>query len=323
MIDELKKNVLLGLINFNHLKQKSMNTDRRNFIKTSAFAAGMMGFGSMASAVAASVATPKQTTLNLSFQEGVPPGKDLNEKFDYMEKLGIVGFEPNGRGLAGRVNEIQQALRGRNIKVSAICAGFQGWLIAEDENERKRCIETSKEIMAAGAELGSVGMILVPGFSRQQPSLPMPQSREVLIELLKELGEFGVKHNTTLILEPLNRREAWYLRLVADGAAMAKDSGSDGIAVMGDFWHMTWEETSDYGAFMSGGKYLKHVHVASRGNRRMPGENGDLDNYVDGFRALKQMNYQGYVSFECGTDGNREETVPAAVKLLREQWVKA
>jgi len=137
------------------------------------------------------------------------------------------------------------------------------------------------------------------------------------------LGDFAVKHNTTLILEPLNRREAWFLRLVADAAAIAKDTKSDGIAVMGDFWHMTWEETCDYGAFMSAGKYLKHVHVAGRTNRRMPGESGNPDNYVDGFRALKKLNYQHYVSFECGTEGKREETVPAAVKLLREQWAIA
>jgi sugar phosphate isomerase/epimerase len=184
-------------------------------------------------------------------------------------------------------------------------------------------METSKEIMAAAGELGSTGMILVPGFNGQQPSLQMPQAREVLIEQLKELGDFAVKHNTALILEPLNRGEAWFLRLVADAAAICRDTESAGITCMGDFWHMTWEETSDYGAFMSAGKYLRHVHVASRKNRKMPGENGDADNYVNGFRALKEMNYPYYVSFECGSEGEREETVPAAVQLLREQWEKA
>jgi len=297
-----------------------MNTDRRSFIKTGVLAAGMIGVGALTKSCTNGAKATKDVALNLSFQEGTAPGNSLNEKFDYMENMGIVGFEPWGGGLVNRVNEIQQALSGRNIKVSAICAGFSGWLIAEDENKRKECMETSKEIMAAGAELGATGMILVPGFNGQQPSLPMPQSREVLIEQLKELGEFGVKHNTTLILEPLNRRETWYLRLVADAAAIAKDTGSAGITCMGDFWHMTWEETSDYGAFMSAGQYLRHVHVAGRTNRKMPGENGNPDNYIDGFRALKELDYQYYVSFECGTDGNREETVPAAVNLLREQW---
>jgi len=304
-----------------------MNTNRRNFIKTSALVAGVMGVETVSGACQTTASAAKKVPLNLSFQEGIAPGSNLNEKFDYMEKLGIVGFEPSGRSrngnLTGRINEIQQALRGRKIKVSVICAGFQGWLIAENEADRKKCMETSKEIIAAGAELGALGMILVPGFNSQQPSLPMPQSRELLIEQLKELGDYAAKLNTSLILEPLNRREAWYLRLVADGAAMAKDTGSPGVTVMGDFWHMTWEETSDYGAFMSAGKYLRHVHVASRADRKMPGEDGQADNYIDGFRALKQMEYPHYVSFECGTRGERGVTVPAAVKLLREQWAKA
>jgi len=300
-----------------------MNTDRRNFIKTSVITAGMVGFGTLANSCCRSGSVAKEVPLNLSFQEGTPPGKELNEKLDYMENMGIVGLELGGKGLAGRVNEIQQALRDRNIKVSAICAGFSGWLIAEDEDQRKLCIESSREIIAAAGELGSTGMILVPGFNDQQPSLPMPQSREVLIEQLKELGDFAVKHNTALILEPLNRREAWYLRLVADAAAMAKDTESPGITVMGDFWHMTWEETCDYGAFMSAGKYLQHVHVASRANRKMPGEDGEADNYLAGFRALKEINYPHYVSFECGSRGEREKTVPAAVQLLREQWANA
>ena len=88
---------------------------------------------------------------------------------------------------------------------------------------------------------------------------------------------------------------------------------------MGDFWHMQ-EETSDYAAFIAAGQYLQHVHVASRGNRKMPGEDGELDNYIDGMRALKEMKYDKYVSFECGTNGDRNVTVPAAVELLRSQW---
>ena len=54
-----------------------------------------------------------------------------------MEKLGVVGFEPGGGGLASRVNEIKQALNGRNIKVSAICAGFKGFILSTDPAIRK------------------------------------------------------------------------------------------------------------------------------------------------------------------------------------------
>ena len=237
-----------------------------------------------------------------------------------MESIGIVGLEPSGRNLTSRVNEIQQALRGRNIKVSAICAGFEGFILAEDPEVKAKFDSSMRDIIAAAGELGSTGVIMVPAFNRQTPVKPHTlETREYLCEQMHELGEFALKHNTAVILEPLNRKEAHYLRQVADAAAICRDAQSEGVKCMGDFWHMQ-EETSDYAALMAAGQYLQHIHVASRGNRKMPGEDGVLDNYVDGMRALKQLGYDKYFSFECGTNGDRNVTVPAAVELLRSQW---
>ena len=295
--------------------------DRRDFLKSNIL--GAAGVALAASPLAALTScSPKneEVELKLSFQEKTAPGEDLNERFDYMENLGIVGFEPGGRNLAARVNELQQALRGRNIKVSAICAGFDGFILAEDPAVKAQFDSTMREIIAAAGELGSTGVIMVPAFNRQVPVKPHTlETRDYLCEQMYELGEYALKHNTTVILEPLNRREAHYLRQVADAAAICRDSKSAGVMCMGDFWHMQ-EETSDYAAFMAAGQYLQHVHVASRGNRKMPGEDGELDNYVEGMRALKQLGYDKYISFECGTNGDRNVTVPAAVELLRAQW---
>jgi sugar phosphate isomerase/epimerase len=295
--------------------------NRRDFLKSNVL--GAAGVALAASPLAAMTScSPKKedVELKLSFQEKTAPGESLNERFDYMENLGIVGFEPGGRNLAARVNEFQQALRGRNIKVSAICAGFEGFILAEDPAVKAQFDSTMRDIIAAAGELGSTGVIMVPAFNRQTPVKPHTlETREYLCEQMHELGEYALKHNTTVILEPLNRREAHYLRLVSDAAAICRDSKSAGVMCMGDFWHMQ-EENSDYAAFISAGQYLQHVHVASRGNRKMPGEDGELDNYIDGMRALKEMKYDKYISFECGTNGDRNVTVPAAVELLRAQW---
>ena len=304
--------------------------NRKEFLQKSLFGAAAVAAGASSLDLLTSCA-PKDAAeavknspeLRLSFQEGIAPGESLNEKFDFMENLGIVGFEPGGGNLANRINEIQQALNGRNIKVSAICAGFDGFILAEDPKVKAQFDSTMRDIIAAAGEIGSTGVIMVPAFNGQKPCKPHTlETREYLCEQMHELGEYALKHNTTVILEPLNRRECHYLRLVSDAAAICRDSKSAGVKCMGDFWHMQ-EDPSDYAAFLSAGQYLQHVHVASRGNRKMPGEDGLGDNYVDGFRALKEMNYPYYVSFECGTNGKREETVPAAVELLRAQWKQA
>jgi sugar phosphate isomerase/epimerase len=297
-----------------------MKLNRREFLTVSA-ATGVVGAVAPAAGAFTLPDPPQQARLRLSCQEGVAPGKSLGEKLDFMEANGFEGLEVGGRGLSKRVEELQKALGGRKIKISAVCAGFEGVLISEQEPVRQKALESMKEILTAAGALGSTGMIMVPAF-HNQTKLGHQESRELLVKLLAELGEHAQKAGTRVLLEPLNRRECHFLRQVADGAAICRDANSPGVALMGDFWHMTWEETSDMAAFMAAAQYLHHVHVASRKTRKMPGEDQG-DDYVNGFKGLKIIGYQDFVSFECGCKGDPVKALPAAVKLLREQWEAA
>ena len=305
-----------------------MTIDRRKFLKTSLAGAAVIGVGNSLSAAGCeskgAPVYPIKAELKISFQEGTAPGANLNEKFDFMEKHGVVGFEPHGRGMKARMQEFKDALKGRNIKVSAICAGFEGFILSTDPAIRKKCRDTMEELIILVGELGSTGVIIVPAFNSQVPVMPHTQeTRDFLCEQFNEMGNTAQKYGTTVILEPLNRREAFYLRQVGDAASICRDIDNPGVTCLGDFWHMTWEETCDMAAFLSAGKYLQHVHMASRKRRSMPGEDGEADNYVNGFKGLKLLGYDKYVSFECGLQGKREEAVPAALELLRKQWDEA
>jgi len=309
-----------------------MTLDRRKFLMTSLAGSAAMvigGYNSLASsktvtAPAKGEGLATKAKLNISFQEGTAPGATLKEKFDFMEAHGVVGFEPHGKALLARKQEFKDALRGRKIKVSAVCAGFDGFILSTDPAIRKQCRDTMAELIIAAGEVGSTGVIIVPAFNNQVPAMPHTQeTRDFLCEQFDEMGTLAHQHGTTVILEPLNRKEAFYLRQVGDAASICRDINNPGVRCMGDFWHMTWEENSDMGAFISAGEYLQHVHVASRKRRSMPGEDGEADNYVNGFKGLKMLGYNKYVSFECGAQGDRAKVVPAALALLRKQWEEA
>lgn len=309
------------------------NLNRRRFLKSSMMGAALATVGNSALAGSATLGRDehqrlvqsesgsKVPELKISFQERIPPGETLREKFDYMEQHGVVGFEPSGKGLLQRVPQLKEELKGRNIQVSAVCAGFDGFILSTDAAIRKQFHDTMTEIIIAAGQLGSTGVIFVPAFTRQVPVMPHTmETRDFLCEEIDKLGNIAHENGTTVIFEPLNRKEAFYMRQVADAASICRDINNPGVRCMGDFWHMTWEETSDSGAFFSAGEYLQHVHIASRERRSMPGEDGAADNFVDGFRALKQMGYDKYVSFECGCQGDRSLVVPAALELMRKQY---
>jgi len=293
-----------------------MAMDRREFMVSGAAAGIAVALGAASRAQGAGA--PK-AVLKISSQEGRIPGRELSEKLDRMEKWGIVGLEPGGGGLPGRVESLKRALSGRNVKISAVCAGYSGCLISHEESERKKAMDTIKELLTAAGELGSTGLIVVPAFNGQT-NLGNREARKILIDLLPELGDHAHQHGTRVLLEPLNRGEAFFLRQLADAAAICRDVNNPGVAMMGDFYHMAIEETSDMGAFLSAGKYLHHVHLASR-RRNLPGQ--DDRDFTDGFRGLKMIGYQDYCSFECGCIGDPEVEIPKSVRFLRDQWAKA
>jgi hypothetical protein len=80
-----------------------MEFNRRNFLKITASGAAVATLGSFSSVSCTAQTNKKEqkhgsVDLKISFQEGIPPGETLNAKLDFMEKLGIVGFEPWGGG---------------------------------------------------------------------------------------------------------------------------------------------------------------------------------------------------------------------------------
>jgi len=151
------------------MKNQTIDT-RRSFIKKVTVGSVFATFGSASafSAISDPVLKKKVSnavSFNLGLQEGVTPGESLEQKLDFLESNGVYGIEVGGGKLPGRVTEFQKALQNRKVKISAICAGFKGWLISSEESERKKCIDSSKDILSSAVSLVAYGMILVPGFN--------------------------------------------------------------------------------------------------------------------------------------------------------------
>ncbi len=299
-----------------------MRVHRRGFLTGGAAAVAGAAFvpAMSAGAILADEPKPKpEAALKLSSQITVIPGKELPEKLATMEKMGFDGVEFFG-DIVGNEKKYQDALRNTKLKISAICWGScKGDLVSDVVEKRAGAIEAFKRVLTAAGALGSTGVIYVPAFNGQT-KLTNQEIRKILLDTLPAIGEHAVQAGTRVVMEPLNRKEAYFLRQVADAASIARDCKSPGICVMGDFYHMFIEETSDLGAFISAGSALHHVHLASR-IRVLPGQ--DERSFVDGFRGLKWIGYQDYCSFECGVRGDRAVEIPKSMAFLRDQWAKA
>ncbi len=295
-----------------------MTMHRRGFLLGTAAATAGVAIASPSLAV--DIPAPQQeAVLKLSSQVGLIPGASLDEKLAKLQSWGFVGVEPNG-DVVGRQQEFLAAVAKTDLKVSAICWGSNsGNLIHEDDAKRKEGRENLKQALDAAAALNSTGVIFVPAFNHETKRTNQ-EIRKVLLDEFPAIGEYAVSVNSRVLFEPLNRGEAFFLRQLADAASICRDINSPGIQMMGDFYHMYIEETSDLGAFISAGSYLHHVHLASR-IRVLPGQ--DERSFVDGFRGLKLIGYQDFCSLECGVKGDGNVEIPKSAKFLQEQWAQA
>ncbi len=307
---------------------------RRDFLKTSIIA-GTIAVCETPGALAQEQATEnngmprlvppaKPAELNLCLQYGAIPGAEMKEKLDFLEANGFASVETGGGDwLINNADALAKELEGRKLFVSAVCAGYKGDFASADQATRRLAVDSCKPLLEKAGMLKSCGLIVCP--ARRNVGMAFPELRDDFVKNTgRELAEHAVKFNTSIVLEPLQRSETMFLRLVADGAAIARDIGP-GCTVMGDFWHMSKEENSFMGAFLSAGKLLSHVHIASLKGRQIPGVDGSADNYTDGFKGLKLLGYRGAVSLEGGfpKDSDRKQLILNMVKLLREQWIVA
>jgi sugar phosphate isomerase/epimerase len=306
-----------------------MNVTRRGFLTTgAACAAGaaLLPRGAVADELKPEPAAAGQTAnppaqLKLSSQLSVIPGKDkdLAAKLALMEKWGFDAVELD-RDIVDNEKKYEAAIKNTKLKVSAVCgSSYHGDVVSEVAAKRSAAIEAFKRLLTAAGAFHATGVVYTPAFN-WDTKLGNQEIRKALLDTLPAIGQHAVEHGTRILLEPLNRKEEFFLRQVADAASIARDCNNAGVCVMGDFYHMFMEETSDLGAFISGGPYLHHVHLASR-TRNLPGQ--DERQFVEGFRGLKWIGYQDYCSFECSVRGEPQVEIPKSMAFLRDQWSKA
>lgn len=273
----------------------------------------------------------KPAELNLCLRWSKIPGREIDEKLDFLEEHGFAAVEiPSGNWPITNCEAMKKAMKGRDLFIATAC-GPSDFSHAAPKKREAEVARFLPVIEALGA-MNAVGLILCP--ARKKPGMGHAELREDFVTNTgRRLAEHAARHGTSIVLEPLRRNETPFLRQVADGARIAADIGP-GAAVMGDFWHMQLEETSFMGAFICGGDLLKHVHIAGLRRRIIPGCD-PADVYVDGFKGLKLIGYRGAISFEGGwprNPANPKKKIPQKerirlignmVRLLREQWAMA
>lgn len=264
--------------------------------------------------------------------EPVVPGATLDERLHNLEAAGYQGIQLSSISRRESLDSIKKSLAGSSIKL--LIHGRGGRILAGDAETRAEAVKDISEGLYEAAEFGVVGSILVPIRSQAEIAPPSPPSfgvhpmktlvdleKEILIEELAKIAPAAEASGVPIILEPLNRYETHLIKSLDDAASICRAVGSPAIKMMGDFFHMNLEDDDMEAAIERNADCLAYVHLADS-NRFQPGT-GHLD-FAPGFRALKKIGYDGYMTLECKIKG--EATVDALAEtatFIRNAWAAA
>lgn len=223
-------------------------------------------------------------------------------------ELGYTGLEVAPFTLAPLITDVS-ADRRAELRRQAEGAGVQiiglHWLLAKTEGfqltspdpaVRKRTGEYLGEMARAAADLG--GDILVLG-SPAQRKVPAGHTREQAGDFAADSLGYCLKtleqSRVYLCLEPLTPAETDFLNTAAEGVALIRRLGHPFVKLHLDVKAMSAEAAPTPDVIRANREFLHHFH-ANDPNRRGPGF-GDTD-FRPIFRALRDVNYTGWVSVE-------------------------
>lgn len=184
------------------------------------------------------------------------------------------------------------------------------------EADLPRAIAYGKTAIQRASKAGIEILVLGSGAARTIPEeFPCEEAQNQFVSLLDSLAEEASAYGIVIAIEPLQSKETNFINTVSEGAAIARLTGRENVAVIADFYHMAAEGEGPESIIANADK-LVHCHVAEPEKRTAPGVQGT--DFTPYFKALRQIGYKGRISIECRWSDIRSE-LPVALETLKDQ----
>lgn len=174
-------------------------------------------------------------------------------------------------------------------------------ITSSDPDVRRSGIDYLKRCVVAASEINAPFVSGVTYSQHVKPAAAPPTEAEweYAAEALREVARFAQDYGVAIALEPVNRYESYLINTTAQAMRLREMIGEPNIKIHLDTYHMNIEEKNIYDATKLAAGHVVHLHL-SESDRGIPGT-GQV-RWDELFRALKEMNYDGYAAMESFAD---------------------
>lgn len=225
----------------------------------------------------------------------------FEELAERAKRIGLDGLELNGEPDTIDLRQRKAVLEKTGLKPVSVCGTFSMENRAfnhSDASMQKQAVIYGRKLVDMASYMGTDKVLLVPSMVNRLTYFTDRQTDWAhAAESVREVAEYAKENGIKIMLECVNKYEVNLVYSLQDGIKLANDIGTGNIGLTADTFHMQLEEKDGIaGAIRKYGKgHILHQHLGDN-NREVPGK-GCMD-WNDILRALKEIEYEGAVSFE-------------------------
>ena len=239
----------------------------------------------------------------------------------HMQALKAAGYDgveiPMFGGDTAHYRKLGQQIRDLGLECTAITIipDAEHNPLSADKAHRDKAVAWLTEATEWAAALSSpilCGPIHQPlGMFTGEAPTDLEKGR--LAEVHRKVAENAVQYGIPIVVEYLNRFEAYILTTMADSLAHAARVDHPNFGVMHDTFHANIEEKDPVGIVYRAAPKLRHVHI-SENDRGTPGR-GHIA-FGPHFKALRAVGYDGWCVIEAF--GRALPALAAATRVWRD-----
>ena len=253
------------------------------------------------------------------------PGATLTEKAEKLIKWGFDGISmqvedaARGEQTTEEILSLPEKTGIRICEFSFLGENF-GLQMSKDPSVKKAAIQYYLDSIQICRQVGAVTAI---GYE-YKPQSPLPlfeierrmphDIEEEYTRILEVVSRNAFENGVSLVIEAINRYETKYLNNLKEVRYFIDKLPQYQMGAVADTFHLAIEEKNIADSIRQSKGYIKEVHLGDN-NRSLPGY-GSLD-WKSIIRALKDIEYEGFLALECGIPGDPETLLPECAAYLK------
>lgn len=167
-------------------------------------------------------------------------------------------------------------------------------LIHPDKPVREKAVEKFKSLIRASARFkcyANIGIFRGPAINGK----PVAYTRDMFVEILKELCMYASQYQVTINFEPTNRYEINFINTTDEGLDIINRVNMPNLGLLLDLYHMYLEDDDMISKIIYCRNIVRHFHFTDSDRWPAGNSHGEV-NFPQLIQLLKLIGYDGFLS---------------------------